>query len=60
MTLTTLLAIGLLCLAFDSTRWVGVLGFGLLFYFNPLILFGLVSLLAIGLLLRLYYRGKSL
>lgn len=34
----------LICLAIDTTRWLGVVGLAMLFYLHPLIVFALLIL----------------
>lgn len=56
MHLLTLVAIGLICLAFKSTRWIGVAGLSLLSLVFPLLF---IVLLCFGGLIYFYtHRSK--
>ena len=58
MTFITVAVISALCLVFPSTRKYGVIGTGLLLYFQPYYTIG-VLLLAADRLLLPYHRRKS-
>ncbi len=49
----------LLCLAFDSTRWLGVVGVVLLFYLHPLLLVVLLVLAVVASLATYFYLRRS-
>jgi hypothetical protein len=55
MTFVTLAVITALCLAFTATRKYGVVGTGLLLYFQPILTIGVLLLVGAG---YYYYRRK--
>ncbi len=61
MIATTLavLAATVLCFAFDTTRWVGVVGTALLFYLHPVSLTALLVLGGAAFFLTCYYKRKK-
>ena len=60
MTFTTLLVIGLLCLIFRSTRFIGVVGLTLLSLIYPGALIGMIAIGCIFFYVRYRYNRSKL